>query len=120
MPACVGMIASGKQLLYVLAGKEFVSGYIALCILSPAIIIVSFSNLFCLCALIPNKKEMIVLYASITAAIVNLVLNCIMIPLLGIEAAAITTLVAELIEVIIFYCVSKRFYTFKINSKSII
>ena len=61
------------------------------------------------CVLIPIKKESVVFKATVISAIVNIALNFILIPLLGINAAAITTIIAELIAFMIAFFYSRDF-----------
>ncbi len=57
-----------------------------------------------------REKTIYLLLATIIAAIVNLGLNFIFIPLFGIIGAAYTTIIAYLIMVVIFYFVSRYIY----------
>ena len=56
-----------------------------------------FSCLFSYSILIPNKQEKRFLRATLVSAVTNFVLNLILIPHWGIEAAAFTTLLSEMI-----------------------
>lgn len=95
-PCVVGLIFQAKNILYYLGGKEYVAGTNALRILSIAMIFAVGGCLFSYSVLIPNKQEKFFLKATVASAVANIVLNILLIPILGIEAAALTTLVSEI------------------------
>ena len=68
--------------------------YILLCF---AIAFSLIATLYTSCVLIPRKKEKIVFQTTAISAIINILLNFIFIPWLGINGAAITTIIAEVI-----------------------
>lgn len=120
LPACVGVFCSSRNLIAVLAGDEFITGYSALCILSPAIIVVAFSNIFCLCALIPHKEDTTVFLSSLIAALTNIVLNFILIPYWGGNAAAFTTLLSETLVFILYLIKSKKYNSVNFEKNNVI
>ena len=65
--------------------------------------------LFRSCVLVPAKEERIVFRVTLISAIVNVVLNFILIPLWGISAAAITTTVAEALTFLISFYYSRKY-----------
>lgn len=119
LPVTLGIILAGKEILLVLAGEEFVSGYMSLCILAPAVLFVAYSNLCVLGVLLPYKQEKILLYVTCIASCVNIVLNFLLIPNYGIEAAAFTTVVAEFIVLIVCNYKSKKFMHANIKRKNV-
>lgn len=97
VPMATGVIICAKSIIFVLAGKEFVAGTLALQLLGIAIPITCCSSVFVYAVLIPQRKEGTVLVATSIAAVVNLLANLVLIPLLTLYGAAITTLLAECI-----------------------
>ncbi|MEL4306299.1 flippase [Methanococcoides sp. LMO-2] len=91
MPICIGGVVVGDKLLYYFYGDEFVQGYPVLVILCMTQIISVFQLFFLayLSALDMQKKAFKV---TSIAATLNIVMNAILIPLVGIVGAAIATL----------------------------
>ena len=100
-PSSVGLFCVSSYVMVLVGGAEFISGYISLRILSIALIFAVFGCFIANCVLVINKKEKGLFIASTISAIVNVVLNFIMIPLMGINGAALTTLISEFSVLII-------------------
>ncbi len=120
MPATVGIMCVGKQLIRVMAGEEYTSGYMSLCILCFAIVMVAYSNLFCMCVVIPKKMDYVVMISSVLPAILNIVLNIIFIPRFGLEAAAYTTVIAEFTVVILYYYFANKVIKGKVTLSNVV
>ena len=100
-PCSVGLFCVSSYIMFLVGGAEFISGYISLRILSIALIFAVFGCFIANCVLVINKKEKGLFIASVISAIVNVVLNLIIIPLMGINGAALTTLISEFSVLII-------------------
>lgn len=99
IPITIGMVFEAEGILEVIGGHAFVSGANALRILSVAMIPAVLACVLSYCVLMPLGNELFFMISTITAALSNIILNFFFIPLCGIEGAAITTLIAELIVV---------------------
>ena len=108
------------EIIALIGGENYASGYWALRILSIALCGAVFGNFYNNAILVPNKKEKNFLIATLTAASVNVVLNFVFIPLWGYIGAAITTVLAEFIVMFFGIYYSKGLYTFKICIKDIL
>ena len=97
LPSMVGLFFQAGNIVYYLGGPEYIKGASSLKILSIAMFFAVGACLLAQSVLIPNKLERQYLKATIVAAISNIVLNFLMIPYWGINAAAATTLLSELI-----------------------
>ena len=102
LPAITGLIVLRKQIILILADNTYIRAESSLMLLSIAL-------LFCLgawfwgqCILVPLKKENNVFKATIVSAIVNVVLNLVLIKTWKENAAAFTTILAEAIS--LFWC----------------
>lgn len=102
LPTAVGLMCESKNILYIMAGSEYISGSLSLIILCPAIVLVAISNLVVNCLIIPRRKDTVLLFTTIFSAIINIVLNFMLIPYWGINAAAFTTLLSEIIVASIY------------------
>ena len=108
LPMCIGLFSLSEDVVQVVSGREYIGAAGSLKLLSIAVIFSLYSYMYTQCVLIPIKEEKIVLRATLISAIVNIVLNFILIPIWGINAAAFTTIMAELITFVISFIYSKR------------
>lgn len=108
IPATVGLFITSKDVIRLVAGDEYIDGTGSLRLLCIAISFSLISTLYSSCVLIPIKKENIVFKATAISAVVNILLNIFLIPLLGINGAAITTIIAEVIVCIISFVASRN------------
>lgn len=97
LPCAAGLYMEAENILYFLGGAEYVAGTGALKILSLALPFAVGACLFSNSVLIPYKQERFFLKATAISATVNIVLNFPLIPVWGIQAAALTTLLSECI-----------------------
>lgn len=101
IPAVVGMFCMSSNIILILGGEEYLEGNLCLRILSIAIIFAILASICSNCILIVNEQERKCLISTIASAIINIVLNALLLPSYGIEAAALTTLTAELTNFLI-------------------
>ena len=66
-------------------------------IIMPTVLLIGLTGIMGIQVLVPLGKEKYVLYSEIAGAVVDLILNWILIPVMGASGAAIGTLVAELV-----------------------
>lgn len=97
IPCVTGLVFQAENALYFLGGQSYVFGAKALRILCFAMFFAVAACMFSQSILIPNKQEKFFLKATVISSITNIVLNFILIPIYGIEAAALTTLISEMI-----------------------
>lgn len=95
-PACTGLFILSKNVIFLFSGKEYFLAYSSLKILSISLPFASIAYFFISVVLIPYGKDKQVLLATSLSAITNIVLNSILIPYFGQDAAAFTTLLAEI------------------------
>lgn len=116
-PALTGLVMVSRDVILIMSGEEYLGGTSALQILCFALMFATLANLLTSGVLIANKKEKIVLTASIISASVNVILNFLIIPYMSLNGAALTTLLAEMIVFAISLYHSKKFVHLK-NSLS--
>ena len=117
LPSMIGLIMVGKQVIILIAGKEFASGYLSLCILSIAILFSVLSFLYVYGILIPYGREKKCLVSTVIAAVTNVVLNFFFIPVWSLNGAAITTLISEALVFILSVYYSRGLYKLDITLK---
>ena len=118
IPSMVGMIFEASKILDFVAGPMYLSGVKVIRILSLAIFFATFSCFFSYTILLPNRLEKYFLLSTSIAAMANISLNVVLIPRMGINGAAITTLIAEVSVFIITFICSVKTVRFRINGYS--
>lgn len=120
LPAMVGIIVLRKEIVLIIAGKDYITATSSLSILSVALIFCIGGSFWGQCVLVPNKQEMFEFKATLVSAIVNILFNFALIPFWKENAAAITTLIAELICFIWLGHIGKRYITISGTTSTIV
>ena len=118
VPVLFGGIFLADKLLYYFYGADFAAGAAACCILF-AVQIVSVFTTFLGTALSASDHAKQSFYATATAAVVNIILNCIFIPILGINGAAISTLISYSLNAVLIAYFLRRYISIRIEKRSI-
>lgn len=113
LPIIVGMFCMSDSMILLAGGEQYISGDIALKILSVATLFAIYASLFTNCVLIVNRQEKYCLNATVFSAIVNVGMNFVLMPLLGMIGAAITTVLAEFVNCVIQIHFSKPFFNWR-------
>lgn len=109
LPATFGLLSLSGECIYLIAGQEYLEASLSLQILSVAIVFNLVSYMLGYCVLIPHKKEGLFLKATMISAAANITLNFILIPHYMQNAAALTTVIAEFITMMICYSGAKKY-----------
>lgn len=121
LPIVVGMFCMSDSMILLAGGEQYISGNISLKILSIATLFAIYASLFTNCVLIVNQQEKYCLIATVISAIVNVGLNFVMMPWLGMVGAAITTVLAEYVNCVMQIHFSKSFFDWRaLNIKPVI
>ena len=108
VPACVGVFLLSKEITLCLFGNQFLPTIDIVKILSVSIPTVSISYLIGSVVLTSSNNERYLMRATITGCLINILMNTILIPILGISGAAIASLCSE-----VAVCLIHAFYGFK-------
>lgn len=84
-----------KEGILFLSGDAYIFAVIPMQVIMPTILFIGLTNIMGIQMLVPLGREKVVLYSEIAGAIVDLILNAMLIPQLASAGAAIGTLVAE-------------------------
>lgn len=95
MPMTVFFIYFARQGVMLLSGGAYMGAIQPMQILMPTTLFIGLTNILGIQILVPLGKERQVLYSEIVGAVVDLILNIILIPRFASSGAAIGTLVAE-------------------------
>lgn len=102
-PLTVYFILYARVGILFISGASFENSIIPMQVIMPTILFIGLSNIMGIQMLIPLGSEKVVLHSEIVGAVVDLVINLILIPFLGATGAAIGTLVAEFFVDIVQY-----------------
>lgn len=110
IPMVFGLIAVAKDLVPWFLGEEFTKAIYIMYVIAPIILWIGLSNVIGMQYLLPTKKQKQYTISVIAGAIVNFILNFILIPKFMAVGAAIGSVVAELVVTSIqLYCIKKEF-----------
>ena len=101
LPLCLGVIILSPAIIIFYGGGAFKPSILTLQIISPIIVAIGLSNLIGMQILYPIGKVKLVVLSTCVGAIVNFILNLILIPLYAQNGAAVATVFAE-ISVVFF------------------
>ena len=118
VPVLFGGIFLADKLLYYFYGADFAAGAAACCILFAVQIVAVFTT-FLGTALSASDHAKQSFYATATAAVVNIILNCIFIPILGINGAAISTLISYSLNAVLIAYFLRRYISIRIEKRPI-
>ena len=113
VPTMIGIFCISKYIILLLSGEDYVTATMSLKILSFALIFSIISWYYTSCVLIPFRKEKIVLAATTSSAIANVVLNILLVPKFNINATAFTTMLAELISAAVCYIYGRKYTQYR-------
>ncbi|MBO7425576.1 MAG: oligosaccharide flippase family protein [Clostridiales bacterium] len=112
-PLMVFFMCFAKESVLFLSGISYSAAVPAMVVIMPTLLFIGITNILGIQVLVPLGKEKYVLYSEIAGAIIDLILNAIFIPKLKSTGAAIGTVVAELVVLIVQYIL-----LFKIRDKN--
>ncbi len=102
LPASSGLCCISREVVSIMGGAEYADSVLTLRILSLSLIGAILGGLVTFCLNIPLGKEKINVEATSLSALINILLNIVLIPLLKQNGAALTTLISEFF--VFFYC----------------
>jgi O-antigen/teichoic acid export membrane protein len=90
--------SSGIRLL---SGNGYDGAIVPMILIMPTLLFIGMSNITGLQILVPTGREKLVLYSTIAGAVIDVIINAVLIPSMASSGAAIGTLVAELLVLLI-------------------
>jgi O-antigen/teichoic acid export membrane protein len=95
LPIVIYFVFYAKEAIVFLSGQDYLPAVVPMQIIMPTIFLIGLTNIMGIQILVPQGREKMVLYSEIVGAIVDLILNVLLIPRYGCAGAAIGTLAAE-------------------------
>lgn len=102
LPCVIGLFVLSDDIILLVGGTGYIGGGIALKLLGIALGFAVIAGFYCCAVIIPYRLEKVCVIASSTSAVINIVLNFILIPKFGFIGAAFTTLLSEAVACIIY------------------
>lgn len=102
-PLMVYFIFFAKEGIFFLSGKAYSGSIIAMQVIMPTLLFIGITNILGIQVLVPLGKENIVLYSEIVGAVIDILINAILIPRYASTGAAIGTLLAEFAVLVVQY-----------------
>lgn len=103
LPLMVFFIIFANESILLLSGSMFLPAKLPMQIITPTIVLIGITNVLGIQVLVPLGREKQVLYSEIAGAVINLILNSALIPSFASSGAAIGTLVAEFVVLVVQY-----------------
>ena len=107
LPASTGLFMLAREVILLISGQKYLRSISSLQILCFAYIFSILAWILSDCVLIPAKREKYVLRSMTASAVLNIVINLILIPLWNENAAALSTVLAEMCMFIVNYYYAK-------------
>lgn len=108
IPLMVFFIIYAKETILILSGETYYKAIRPMQIIMPTLLFIGLTNILGIQILVPMGKEIYVLYSEIAGAITDLVINAWLIPKYASVGAAIGTLVAEFVVLVVQYTVLRK------------
>lgn len=108
LPLAVFFMLFAKDGILFLSGPAYLPSVMPMIVIMPTVLLIGITSVTGVQVLIPTGRETAVFYASVAGAVVDLILNIILIPSLHATGAAIGTLAAEAVVLIVHLIVLRR------------
>ena len=108
MPLMVYFIYFAEEGIFFLSGNNYVGSIVPMQVIMPTLLLIGITNILGIQILVPTGREKIVLYSEIVGAVVDVIINALLIPVYASTGAAIGTLVAEFAVLIVQYLALKN------------
>ncbi|MGM8140297.1 flippase [Enterococcus italicus] len=115
VPMAVGLFCVSDGVIALIGGSSYIEATPSLRILSVSILCAAAASFMTYIVVIPEGKEKVMLAASATSAVINVVLNIFLIPLFHQEGAAVTTVISEFV----LFAIELKLVGIKLNQKSV-
>lgn len=101
IPCMFFSIIFAEEMTLFVSGEEYLPAVLGLQVIMPTIVFIGLTGLIGIQIFVPLGKEKYVLYSEIAGAVTDLVLNALLIPKYRATGAAIGTLIAELVVLVV-------------------
>ena len=106
-PLMIYFVLYAKEGIFFLSGNAYEGSILPMQMIMPTLLFIGITNILGIQMLVPLGKEKIVLFSEIAGAIIDVIINALLIPQLASTGAAIGTLVAEFVVLVVQYITLK-------------
>ncbi len=117
LPLTIGLMFMAAPLIHLFCGDGFEPAILTMQIMGPIILFISLSGIMCWQILFPLDKEKLVVYATLTGAVVNFILNLFLIPSYSQYGAGVATCIAECLVTFAAIIFARRYVSVELISK---
>ena len=103
VPLTVYFVLFAHEGIMLLSGPAYAGAVVPMQVIMPTLILIGMTNILGIQILVPTGREKIVLYSEIAGAVVDVIINALLIPSMRSTGAAIGTLVAEFVVLLVQY-----------------
>lgn len=100
-PLVLYFMIFAEDAIFFLAGDTYAPAIVPMVVIMPTLLLIGASNVTGIQVLVPLGREKAVLYSTIIGAVVDTIINALLIPTMQSTGAAIGTLVAELVVLLV-------------------
>lgn len=118
IPSVGGLAILSKPIMLVVGGEEYLPGADILVMLSLSLLFALFASVYSNGVLVIYNEEKVLLISTVISACLNIGLNIILLPILGMYGAALTTILAECLNMIIQGIRSRKYLSKEVLNKS--
>lgn len=101
VPVMIYFIIMAKESIFLLSGKTYEGSILPMQIIMPTVVLVGLSNVLGIQILLPLGKEHLVFISEVAGAVVDVIINAMLIPKWGAAGAAFGTVMAELVVLMV-------------------
>lgn len=102
-PLSVYFILFAKEGIFLLSGSAYMGSVVPMQVIMPTLLLIGITNILGIQILVPTGREKYVLYSEIAGAVIDVIINAILIPGMRSTGAAIGTLIAEIAVLFVQY-----------------
>lgn len=108
MPLMLYFIYYAKEGIYFLSGSAYANSIVPMQVIMPTLLLIGITNIFGIQILVPLGREKVVLFSEIVGALIDVIVNALLIPHYASIGAAIGTLIAEFAVLIVQFYVLRE------------
>ena len=94
-PCMVFFFLFARPTIGLLSGPDFLPAVRPMRVLMPTVLLIGVTNILGIEIMVPTDRERYVLYSVVAGALIDLILNAVLIPIYSATGAAVSTLIAE-------------------------
>lgn len=119
IPLTLGIMMMARPITILFCGADYIDAVPVVIFTAPVIIFIGLTNIIGIQVLYPYSKENIVIISTLVAAVLNIFLNLLLIPLFSEAGSAISLLLSEFSVLLVQIALGKKYIPFTIIDNNI-